>query len=703
MRTLPVFILLALLGLAAAPLAPARAGPDDLERMVDAECKAQDTQVEKALAAKRPVDPVVAIYARRSRQDGSPLSEFLYARLLAKTGKFDLALRHFQQALTLKPDFDRAEWSLAFVLFGRQQPEKSLAHVESILRRNPDYGRAVLLKLHLLHVMRRWSDLKAYAEALLRKDSTDVQARRHLAYAYMGLGDFQRAKTLAQDLVDAAPQEIGFRILWVDCCLGLKQYQAAEDQLRRLHKAFPKDLGIRQKLASVRLEMGDAAGAVPLLRGIVQEHPEQPGVRVVLVQALLMLKDFAAAKKELEALRQLAAQHPDAKDVNAWVLRMQAAVHRELGEHEDVVKCLKALDALEPLPPNLLDMLQASLAALGRHAERVPYLERLRPALKGKPKALASLDTLLAQIRAGTAPEPGTDAGIFSERDLEALVQRAQSADPAVRRKALHEYYEREIPFVDPAVYHRYDPNIEHDPECRVWVVKILGRFERSASDTEFVHIASFCVARALEDTDITVRQAAAEATGHIGVPEGLVYLRPYLMDMPLDPSRQPRGEEDRHALEREYNAARGALRRLTGHQDLPPGAPDWVDLEHAAANRQAWLDWMDSPEGVQKLLQGVQALGTYEKVDPRWPLRYLLILVTETKPKAVPAAVALMSYRVLHDRIAALPDAKRAADPWWKDFPLWGADRVDAQHLPALRTALLDWFEAVRGRGRGG
>src|SRR5690606_18760337 len=90
----------------------------------------------------------------------------------------------------------------------------------------------------------------------------------------------------------------------------------------------------------------------------------------------------------------------------------------------------------------------------------------------------------------------------------------------------------------------------EPDPECRKWVVKILGTLDRPRS-VPLLRLA-------LSDEDVDVRMLAAETMGETGQPACIAYLLPYAASDSLGTV--------------EYQVIRAALSRLTGYADLPPG-----------------------------------------------------------------------------------------------------------------------------------
>ena len=668
------------------------------EAAVENERRSQDRMIQRAETKKEPLEGVVRYYKQKLANEGSPLAHYLLGRVYGKTGDMELSIRHMDEARSRQPDFYHAWYSLAVLYAEKQDVQRARPFLDQALTLQPDYEPALRLLQKFHMAAQDWKALKAGCEALLRKNAGDMEARYHLAVAYMGGKEYKQAKYLLEKLVASDPRAINVRMLWVECALALEQWAEAEKELQQLGQAFPKDPYIKEKLVETRLNSGDSEGAAKVLREMIAAQPDEPRLRGLLAQTLLMLKDLPGAERELDFLQGLIAKDEKLEAMRPWVLRMLSFIYAQTERDDEAVRTLAALDALEKLPPNLLDMWQVTLAKLGRHQERIPVLQRLLPFLEGQPEGLAKVQALITALEAGEA-SPDAEPGMFGADQLGALIERCTSPDVNVRRKALYEYYELDLPFADPVIYHRHDPRIEPDPECRLWVVKILGRFPAGRAQPDIVRIAARYAGYALEDPDAKVRQAAATALGSILAPAGTLYLRAHIGALRKRLEQLPEGREDREALEREVNAVRTALRAVTGHNDVAIGENDWVPLAEASKSLVAWDAWLDTEAGALKRVEGIEDLGAIDDIDPRWHLRYILADVIQDKPPA-PLPVALAAYRILRDRIRGLPAARRDGDPWWKTFPVFPDDKLAAAHLPEIRAAVKSWWASLPKRG---
>lgn len=726
----------------------------ELDRVVEREMKGQDRRLRSASAQGRGFDGAVQRALQRMYDDNDGLSHFLYGRVLARKAQEDKkpaglqdALVPLQKSTELQPGFHQAHYRIGLVhLFRaahaqqglekartkeeleriratveryRQQAEAPLREAIRLRPRNETY--LITLASEILVHKGDTEGVKRIAEEVLRINPDNDAARELLGRAYMSLQQYDKAQRIVGSLVRKNPQAIPLRVWWVECALLLQKWDEAIGELKTLLAAVPKDPRLRQMLLRAYMGKGDLVAARTLLEERLAQEPSDWTVGMALLDILLQAQAWEAARDRAEKTLATipepknAAQREAAAMARGSILGMlvfaleqiarplvkqqddEQAQQRAKALYLEILRRIEEADRLvgDRLPMKLLDTAQVTLAVLGRHKERIPYLRRMlaRPEIAENAELREALGKVIADIESGQVGPPARTANPLVD-----LMKRCTDADVAVRRKALHEYFELDLPFVDPIVYRRHDHRIEKDAECRLWVVKILSRFENGTADPEIVRIAARYVGLALEDPSTMVRREAAQGLGNIGAPAGVIYMMPHLAAMPLD--TEPKTDAAREELEREYNATRMALTKLTGRVDYEIGDEPWVPLADARANREAWKAWFDTPEGVAKRREGMADLAEVKDVDPRWQLRYILADVIAVEPPA-PAPIALDAYKVLRDRVRDLPAATREGDPWWRSFPLYDDKDVNETNLPRIRSELKGWWSTVRRSGK--
>ncbi len=718
------------------PAAYARGGAaaPHADAEIEREVKVQDRLIRSALSEKRGFGGIVRRYKQQALKANSPLARFLVGRAHEVNREYDEGLAAMQTATQLWPDFHQAHYRMAVMYAQKKDSARMEQHIDRALRLRPSNPDYVQSKARALFARKDYKGAITFAKRLRevpgRSERHGDAALSLMANAYVWLGDPASAKRLVEAQIRRHPKLLRLRRQWVDCSLKLEQWDAAIGELKNILSVTPDDMRMRRKLAEAHVRNGEVAAALKVLRSMVRDEPGSLPVRAMLVKALLIDKDYDTAAKEThKALARLPRSRTDKTAVSyrAWGHRTlaecrlfgakarlarspddDAAAAWVTAEIEEAKRHLEEAARSEPLSVKALDRFDLGLAMLGRHKERLPYLRRRHVLLKERPKEAARVAKIIELIEAGgdgiVRPKPEKPSADV----LAALIARCVDEDVAVRQKALQEYYELDLTFVDPTIYQRMFPSIEPDPICRLAVIYILGRFRAGRADPGVMRTAARYAGLALEDSVGEVRNAGATALGSIRAPAGLLYLFAHIKAMSLDPPTSSFTDEEmreifesvaRSSLEREYNAARLALVKLTGRNDIANGEKARLPLSGAEANRNAWLAWMDSKAGVKLRLEALEDLGRISDVGPRWQLRYVLTDVIQASP-AVPAAIALKSYEVLRDRVLAVPAELREKDPWWRTFPVHTDAKLNAAGLVEVRRSMLAWWNEIQRKG---
>ncbi|MDJ0521436.1 MAG: hypothetical protein QNJ90_05105 [Planctomycetota bacterium] len=712
-------------GLLTAPAAHAKEEPwekafvqgkeqQDLQIFNAAKSAGQD---EKALVAK--INALVARYRQAMQTQGSALSYYLFGRILFKQSeaerhrdkrKKEDAIRAMEAAQARGAGWF-AKYALAYIHFTTGDVKRGEAMLTDLLRTHSDREEVMTLHAQLMLGRGRFADLKTLAERLLKKNINNMRAREFLAMAYMGLKEWKRAERAIDSIVMRGDQRLEPRLWKVECIVQQKDFPRAEQEVLKLIRGRPKNVGLRLVYVDVLVKAKQVKRAIPVMKQVVDFEPTNVGYLGRLSELHLDAGQPAEAEKLLlRALARCEAEPKASKVLKPYVLRNLAIVSYAQKRYEAVAKYLEDLARLGELAPHLLDLQQQCYARLKRTPDRIRTLKKLREHMDGRPEQRKQLDQLIAALERGEEGAPGQE--IWGRSQLAELIERCAHKDPKVRREALRQYYDLDLPFVDPVVYQRHDHRIESDPECRRIVVQILGRYRVNDANAEIVRIAARYVGFALEDPDQSVRMIAAQELGRIGAPAGIIYLMPYLGLMKLDTSGLTAAS--REALEKEYNAARSTLSTLTGRQDIEPGAPNWIKVAAAPKHQQAWLAWYDGPDGAIVRAKALSDLDTVERVGPRWPLRYVLSdLMKEPRAdgRTTPPEVWVQTYKLLRRHIQRVKEQKPAefkADPWWPTFPMWTDESLKLpeeraaalQRIAPLRQKITAWWSSLRERG---
>ncbi|MHC5010553.1 MAG: tetratricopeptide repeat protein [Planctomycetota bacterium] len=467
------------------------------------------------------------------------------------------------------------------------------------------------------------------------------QARLRLAILKDERGDAAGAKQLVTQVLRVRPGHGDALRLLARMHMKANDWDRALQVLDDLLNREPTNDEIRRNIAYCHMEKGDWTSALHELRILRGRSPGDPGVRWYYAIALHETGDLKEAAKEFEGLVRL-----DARDLRA------------------------------------LDMLRKIYASLEDAENLLRTLERMRPLVQEE-EVKTKIDEWIARIQEGaSAPTPSEEE--FPQDPWMLLVEACvDPTDVEVRRKALQQYFEAQIPLMPRIMIRRVHWDVEPDPICRSWLLRIIG----SLKNEQLAKVAAL----GLFDPDVQVRSIAAETIAQIGVPSGMLYLLAFFRRMDLEGTVGPETEG-------EFNAARAALVRLTDFRDSAGGADDWVKGMQARAVRAEWEAWLGTEEGVDRRLK---AIADLEAMGDLHLERYLIDQVLDEN-----IAIARSAFLIMN-RKAGREEAQ-AENPAWRNFPRVETDGLTRQNLPEMQSAVRAWWdewlaaEDARNRGDG-
>ncbi len=545
----------------------------------------------------------------------------------------------------------------------------------------------------------------------------------------------RRAHSIRPDLWHAA-------LSMAQLSYASKSWDVLDQWLAEVYKHNPESIRARDIEVQGLIARGRHADAIPILKKLVAAHPTELRLRALLAESHFKEKDAKNAIYHLEKLRGSALWNADARvryllarcyaASSRWdqallvmeELRREGAFEKQRELHqqyvfmlwqakrtEDFLREAAAYVRVVPKDAGMWAHLEAIYATRKEHTKRVHALRQLLTLAKDD-KARKQIAQLIKNFERAFAdglkdgdPLPDSSAsaktpstGVMKNSLME-LMSRCIHKDVKVRRAALREYYEYDIGGVYPIVYTRFDHSIEPDPECRIWALKILGRFGvSSVSDASLVQDTAWRLATALTDPDSGVRRIAAEEIGNLGVKSASLYVLPYFFILPV--TNVPSVEEHKKSLEAEYNAARLTLRELMGFRDTSVGEEKWIKLADAAANRSTWETWLSSPAGSEAKLEAIQDIKDLKARSSHvrhahWLARYLNSYIVAP---GSPPAVARAAYKIVRDARVAIRTSKEK-DTFFSGFPVVRDAELTDDAMANLGKQIQQWRLAANRR----
>jgi tetratricopeptide (TPR) repeat protein len=329
----------------------------------------------------------------------NPVAHNNLGRALVETGSTDLAQKHFQEAVRLRPDYPEALNNLGSLAAQRGELQEAIAHYRAAIDAQPRFAQAhVNLGNALLRVSEPQGALIQFMMAL--------QIDPHLAEGYAGLGqafillgkleDGQRALEMAIELnpangdahnnlalvlkrlgknqeslghfrraVQLDPENAQAHFNFAALLVQVQQLNEAEKHFHKAAQLCPQDADAWQKLGLVLSMEGRDAEAAPLLKKAMSIDPKLAVLHYDLAFTLHELGQTTAADEEYRRalaldptvatrMRQEAwrlATHPDAQVRNGKLaLRLARQVCQATSNHD----------------AQSFDTLAAALAEIGR-------------------------------------------------------------------------------------------------------------------------------------------------------------------------------------------------------------------------------------------------------------------------------------------------------------------------------------------------
>lgn len=526
-----------------------------------------------------------------------------------------------------------------------------------------------------LEVERETADQTALLEAARRRKGLDAVVQRYesrvgrdpsvlnrylLGRAQYWNGDPAAARRQMEMVLRENPGFYFARVRLAILLSEAKDFAGAEREATAVLAVRPDQVEAREVLTAVALERKDWDRALKLLNDRLDREPNDLRVRYLLMNVHLQRKDVASALKEARTLR---TREPD----NRQYRLAYAVCLAEKGDLDAAIGELESLARAQPGDLDVLDRLRACYAKKKDWDRLRTTLERMVPHLPedAKKDVLGMIEELKkGPPVARTGPSATTADGRV---DWNQVFRAAKGPDPAIRARALRAVYEGTqmelLARIDGELLRRLHPEVEPDPECRAWVVRIHGTI--SPPEIPLLQIA-------LYDDVPKVRMLAAEVLGDLGSPLGLVYLLPLVEVESTDVF--------------EFQTIRDALARITGFVDLPAGTSAVSTAAEVVASREAWRRWSYSTGARDLKLKAVDALLAVGKREPT-PERYLYRFVLDPDFEVMSSA-----YRAMRDVVArgGVTDVEKRVFP---AFPSVSDADVTRAGMRALQDRTAAWW----------
>lgn len=189
----------------------------------------------------------------------NPVAHNNLGQALEKTGGFEEAIRHYQEALRLNPRYPEAHNNLGAARFRQKQYEQALAGFDEALRIQPRYGSALFNRASVLDVLQRTAESVAAFQEALRQDLKPrfaSQAHNALGSAYSNQGNHALAQEHFNEAIRQSPYYTLARKNLAITLLKMRRQREAIEQFAIVAAMDPRDEQARQILDAPRAQEG---------------------------------------------------------------------------------------------------------------------------------------------------------------------------------------------------------------------------------------------------------------------------------------------------------------------------------------------------------------------------------------------------------------------------------------------------------------
>jgi Flp pilus assembly protein TadD len=358
---------------------------------------------------------------------------------LFEEGRLNEAIRHFHEALRIKPDHAEAHYNLANALVRKGQTDDAIGHYQQALQLKPDdakshynLGVAFLQKGNV-------DDAITQFEATLRLKPDDTIVRNNLANAFFQKGDVDRAISEFQHVLQLKPDDAKAHY---NLGMALLQKGDADQAIARLRKALqlqPDDVVVRNNLGNILFQQGDVDEAIAQFQKVLQLKPDDAKAHFNLGNALLKQGSVDEAISHFQKSLEIKSDGAEAE------FCLGSALLQKGSESEAILHFQRALqinpDYSEARNDLAWELATSPQAALRNGPQAVELAERANQLADGKDVDI--LDTLAAAYAEAGRFE---DAARTARKAIE-LAQAAGQSDQLSRLNSELKLYEARRPF----------------------------------------------------------------------------------------------------------------------------------------------------------------------------------------------------------------------------------------------------------------
>jgi tetratricopeptide (TPR) repeat protein len=376
-----------------------------------------------------------------------------------EAGRADEAIRDYQRAAALRPDWAEGWWYLGTMQYDQDRYADAIPALKKLAALSPDLGAAWgFLGLSEFETKDYGNALAHLEKAQSIGIADDVELARvsayHLALLLNRSGEFERAATLLLPISGQSqpPPQIKSAL-----GMALLRVPLLPDEVDPSQDALIQAAGEAESISQT-----SPANHLKALEMLVSEHPQTPYLHYAYG---LALRSAGQTKDALIAQQQEAVISPQSVLPLIQIGRLQL----DLGQTPEAIATARKAVSLAPDSSAAHDLLAKALKANGEGPQSALETRKAASLLPEKP----DIDTRIASLYAATSPRPSTSGGPgeTSSTDWQQAMADYSAGRYAEAIAALKAW-------------------VEHKPnDGTAWAVMGLAEFELKDYDNALIHL----------------------------------------------------------------------------------------------------------------------------------------------------------------------------------------------------------------------
>lgn len=205
----------------------------------------------------------------------------------AANGDYENANKHFQQAISLNPDFIAAQINQGKLLLAQNQPEEAKAHYKLILQQHPDHIATIIELARVYEFEGNYQKAIQIVEPLLHLNKEDISTRLYLIHLYTLADLNEKAYYLAEETQDLAPKNMDILLTIVSTALAAGKPDDAKLAFKHMKDIALTDGESFFRIARAELQAGFLKDAISSMSLSLHYRPDYLPAQIILVESLI--------------------------------------------------------------------------------------------------------------------------------------------------------------------------------------------------------------------------------------------------------------------------------------------------------------------------------------------------------------------------------------------------------------------------------